>query len=174
MTLTQTAARAALIEELALMVARHRMDIPADFEGMAESNAAPAMRIRNSCAKLEASPASDARKSSAPQSRLSLGCCRGAGRARTSIKSEPGIGRRAPGYVRRWRSRGRSARIRPTITQFRMGCVSRTEDVRRSVEAALSWRPRLFGVRIDSLAAFNWRRLFSPSANNNQNSGADG
>ena len=78
MTLTQTAARAALIEELALMVARHRMDIPADFEGMAESNAAPAMRIRNSCAKLEASPASDARKSSAPQSRLSLGCCRGA------------------------------------------------------------------------------------------------
>ncbi len=74
MTLTQTAARAALIEELALMVARHRMDIPADFEGMAESNAAPAMRIRNSCAKLEASPASDARKSSAPQSRLSLGC----------------------------------------------------------------------------------------------------
>ena len=51
MTLTQTADRAALIEELAL---------PADFEGMAESNAAPAMRIRNSCAKLEASPASDA------------------------------------------------------------------------------------------------------------------
>src|SRR5207247_3738348 len=48
MTLTQTADRAALIEELAL---------PADFEGMAESNAAPAMRIRNSCAKLEASPA---------------------------------------------------------------------------------------------------------------------
>ena len=77
MTLTQTAARAALIEELALMVARHRMDIPADFEGMAESNAAPAMRIRNSSAKLEASPVSDARKSSAPQSRLSLGCCRG-------------------------------------------------------------------------------------------------
>ena len=69
MTLTQTADRAALIEELAL---------PADFEGMAESNAAPAMRIRNSCAKLEASPASDPRKSSAPQSRLSLGCCRGA------------------------------------------------------------------------------------------------
>ena len=36
MTFTQTADRAALIEELALMVARHRMDIPADFEGMAE------------------------------------------------------------------------------------------------------------------------------------------
>src|SRR6266581_2799416 len=31
-----------------------------------------------------------------------------------------------------------------------------------------------FGMRIDSLAAFNWRRLFSPSANNNQNSGAAG
>src|SRR5947208_17030375 len=102
MTLTQTAARAALIEELALMVARHRMDIPADFEGMAESNAAPAMRIRNTCAKLEASPASDARKSSAPQSRLSLGCCRWAGSARTSIKSEPGIGLRTPGHVHRW------------------------------------------------------------------------
>jgi len=37
MTLTQAADRAALIEELALMVARRRMDIPADFEGMAET-----------------------------------------------------------------------------------------------------------------------------------------
>jgi Domain of unknown function (DUF1330) len=44
----------------------------------------------------------------------------------------------------------------------------------RTNEAALSWRPRPFGMQIDSLAAFNWRRLFSPSANNNQNSGAGG
>ena len=36
MTFMQTADRAALIEELALMVARHRMDIPADVEWMAE------------------------------------------------------------------------------------------------------------------------------------------
>ena len=60
MTLIQTADRAALIEELA------QADFPLDV-GYAEI--AYTQELRK-----EASPASDARKSSAPQSRLSLGC----------------------------------------------------------------------------------------------------
>jgi hypothetical protein len=43
------------------------------------------------------------------------------GRARTAIKSEREIGRRAPGCVRRWRSRERSGWTRPTTQPSRPG-----------------------------------------------------